>query len=224
MSQLEHLQQAERLASQLFDLTVERGLLTPGQTELTASDGIKALAYEFFGVTNFWHKRIVRSGVNTVFPYRENPEVRTFADDDIVFLDFGPVFAQWEADFGRTYVIGNDPTKFRLRDEAERIWKAGRDFAFENADLKACELYEFVTNEVTAAGYILGEQRHVGHLIGEFPHERVEDDKSTSYLTATNSLPLNRFDSNGEQWNWILECHLVDEQRGIGSFYEQLLQ
>ncbi len=223
MSKLEYLQEAEHLASQLFNLTVERGLLAPGQTELTASDDIKALAQEFFGVTNFWHKRIVRSGSNTVFPYRENPEVRTFTDDDIVFLDFGPVFAQWEADFGRTYVIGNDPAKLRLRDEAERIWNLGRNFASENSEIKACELYEFIANEVTAAGYSLGEQRHVGHLIGEFPHERVEDDKTTSYLTPTNSLPLVRYDNDGIQWNWILECHLVDEQRGIGSFYEQLL-
>jgi Xaa-Pro dipeptidase len=27
-------------------------------------------------------------------------------NDDIVFADFGPVFEGWEADFGRTWVIG----------------------------------------------------------------------------------------------------------------------
>jgi Xaa-Pro dipeptidase len=29
-------------------------------------------------------------------------------DDDIVFCDFGPVSEEWEADFGRTFVLGSD--------------------------------------------------------------------------------------------------------------------
>ncbi|WP_431213706.1 hypothetical protein ACQ86N_01985 [Puia sp. P3] len=31
-----------------------------------------------------------------------------------MFFDFGPIFEDWEADFGRTYVIGSDPTKHKL--------------------------------------------------------------------------------------------------------------
>ena len=223
MSRLARLQEAERMASELFNLAIAQDLLRPGNSELTASDGIKALAEQHFGVESFWHKRIVRSGPNTVHPYRENPEVRIFTDDDIVFLDFGPVFAQWEADLGRTYVIGNDPAKLQLRDEAERIWHMGRNFAMANPEIAANDLYSFVTNEVHEAGYQLGEQRHVGHLIGEFPHERVEDDKTTSYLTPVNTLPLQRTDADGNQWHWILECHLVDPELNIGSFFEQLL-
>ena len=55
-----------------------------------------------FGVRKFWHKRIVRSGVNTLEPYRSNPEELTLRADDIVFFDFGPIFSDWEADVGRT--------------------------------------------------------------------------------------------------------------------------
>ena len=223
MSRLQHLQDAELLASQLFEMTIDQGLLHPGNTELTASDGIRDLAATHFGVEKFWHKRIVRSGPNTVHPYRENPEVATFTDDDILFLDFGTVFSHWEADFGRTYVIGNDPAKLRLRDEAERIWYLGRNFAIENPGITAQNLHAFVANEVRIAGYVFGEQRHVGHLIGEFPHERVEDDKATSYLTPDNTLPLQRKDSQGNRWHWILECHLVDPDLNLGSFFEQLL-
>lgn len=223
MSRLQQLRDAEALASQLFEMSIDQGLLRPGNTELTASDGIKDLAATHFGVDTFWHKRIVRSGPNTVYPYRENPQVRTFTDDDILFLDFGPVFSQWEADFGRTYVIGNDPIKLRLRDDAERIWNLGRGFAKANSHINAHELFQFVRNEAQGSGYALGEQRHVGHLIGEFPHERVEDDKVTSYLTADNVLPLHREDGSGNSWNWILEVHLVNPQHNIGSFFEQLL-
>jgi Xaa-Pro dipeptidase len=223
MSRLRRLIEAEHLATELFQRAVAEGLLDPGSTELTASDGIKELATKEFGVENFWHKRIVRSGNNTVHPYRENPEVLTIQADDIIFLDFGPVFADWEADFGRTYVNGTDPAKLRLRDEAERIWNLGRNFAVQNPSINGHELYAYIANEVRLSGYVLGEQRHVGHLIGEFPHERVEDDKTTSYLTPDNTLSLQRTDAEGNQWHWILECHLVDPELNIGSFFEQLL-
>jgi Xaa-Pro dipeptidase len=43
-------------------------------------------------------------------------------EDDIVFLDFGPVFEEWEADFGWTYVVGNDPLKHKLRRDIEEAF------------------------------------------------------------------------------------------------------
>jgi hypothetical protein len=36
-----------------------------------------------------------------------------------VFFDFGPVFEEWEADVGRTYVIGNDSLKHKLKKDIE---------------------------------------------------------------------------------------------------------
>ena len=54
-----------------------------------------------FGVSRHWHKRIVRAGPNTLEPYKQNPPDREITADDIVFLDFGPIFEEWEADFGR---------------------------------------------------------------------------------------------------------------------------
>ncbi len=45
-------------------------------------------------------------------------------DDDIVFADFGPVFDDWEADYGRTWVIGNNPDKLRRRDDLAEVFDA----------------------------------------------------------------------------------------------------
>ena len=59
-----------------------------------------------FGITRHWHKRLVRSGKNTLETARDNPPDRVIEDDDIVFLDFGPIFEEWEADFGRIFVLG----------------------------------------------------------------------------------------------------------------------
>jgi hypothetical protein len=53
-----------------------------------------------YGISRYWHKRIVRAGRNTLAPYDENPPDLTVGEDDIVFLDLGPVFEQWEADSG----------------------------------------------------------------------------------------------------------------------------
>ena len=224
VSRLRELEIAESLALELLELSVEHGLLSPGQTELTASDGIRNLAEQQFGITHFWHKRIVRSGENTLHPYQVNPPVRTFDTDDILFIDFGPVLKKWEADVGRTYVIGDNPLKCLLRDDTEKIWTLGRDFALTNSNISGGELYSFMKEQAELHGYFLGDQRHVGHLIGEFPHERIENDAAISYLTPSNTQPLNRRDLNGNQWHWILECHLVSPTLGVGGFFEQLLK
>ena len=224
VSRLRELEIAESLALELLELSVEHGLLSPGQTELTASDGIRNLAEQQFGITHFWHKRIIRSGENTLHPYQVNPPVRTFDTDDILFIDFGPVLKKWEADVGRTYVIGDNPLKCLLRDDTEKIWTLGRDFALTNSNISGAELYSFMKEQAELHGYFLGDQRHVGHLIGEFPHERIENDAAISYLTPSNTQPLNRRDLNGNQWHWILECHLVSPTLGVGGFFEQLLK
>ena len=98
--------------------------------ELSPEDRIKELnqqifelAFELFGIEKYWHKRIVRAGANTLKPYDENPPDLLIKDDDIIFFDFGPIFEDWEADFGRTYVIGNDPYKIKLKNDIERIYK-----------------------------------------------------------------------------------------------------
>lgn len=223
MSELDGLLEAERMARQLFDLAQSNGVFVPGSDELTASDEIKRLAKEHFDISAFWHKRIVRSGANTVHPYAINPPVREFMSDDILFLDFGPVLEQWEADLGRTYVIGSDPAKLRVRDDTARIWQAGRDHFVEAPEITAAELFAYMDATAREAGYTLGEQRHVGHHIGEFPHERVEDDEITSYISPGNDLPMRRLDPAGRRWNWILECHLVDGSGEFGGFFEQLL-
>ena len=47
---------------------------------------------------------------------------------DIVFLDFGPIFEEWEADYGRTYVLGNDSLKKKLANDIEIAWRKANIF------------------------------------------------------------------------------------------------
>lgn len=100
------LGEAQSKAEELFDEVERRGLIRPAITESGLNNEIYALAEEMFGITTYWLKRIIRAGRNTLLPYAENPPDLTIGTDDILFLDLGPVFEQWEADFGRTFVLG----------------------------------------------------------------------------------------------------------------------
>jgi len=216
------LRAAEANAVRLFDEVVSRGLVAPGRTETDISEDVRRVARELFGVTQHWHKRIVRSGPNTLLPYAENPPNRLLGRDDIVFFDFGPVFAEWEADLGRTYVLGDDPVKCRLRDDLEPIYREGREYFDAHPQVTGAQLYDFVVGRAEARGWEFGGPI-AGHLIGEFPHERIQGDKITLYIAPENHTRMRDVDPRGYQRHWILEVHLVDRRREIGGFFEQLL-
>ncbi len=216
------LREAEAKAAELFDETVARGLIRAGKTELQLSDEVRDLAAELFGIKRFWHKRIVRAGVNTLEPYRANPADRTLGEDDILFLDFGPIFEEWEADFGRTYVLGDDPHKHRLADDLPRIWTAGREHFRNTPGITGEQFFEHVLGLIADGGWGHGAS-HAGHLVGEFPHERISGSDIDCYITTGNDRPMHRPDPNGNPCHWILEVHLTDRERGFGGFFEQLL-
>lgn len=218
----ESLRDAQAKAARLFEDVVDRGLIRPGRTESQISDDVRTVAAELLGVTQHWHKRIVRSGPNTLLPYAENPPDRQIGADDIVFFDFGPVFAAWEADFGRTYVLGEDPVKLRLRDDLEPVFWEGRRHFESEPDITGGELYAFVVEGAQARGWEYGGPI-AGHLIGEFPHERIQGDKITLYVAPENATRMRDLDEQGCERHWILEIHLVDRDRQIGGFFEQLL-
>jgi Xaa-Pro aminopeptidase len=213
---------AQANAVALFDEVVTRGIIVAGRGEQAASDRIRDLANEMFGKTRHWHKRIVRSGPHTMFPYRENPPDRVIEADDIVFADFGPVFEEFEADLGRTYVLGDDPVKHRLAADLPVIFAAGRRYFASHPDITGAQLYAEVGRMAREAGWSLGGW-HAGHLVGEFPHEKIDGADIESYIAPENSTPMRRHDKSGRLCHWILEIHLTDTAGEFGGFYEQLL-
>lgn len=213
---------AQAKAAELFAAVEARGLVAPGVREAQASDAIRDLAAELFGVRRHWHKRIVRSGPNTLEPYRENPPDRVIGADDIVFCDFGPIFEDWEADFGRTFVLGKDPVKLRLRDALPTVWDAGRAFYESRPEITGEQLFAHMTMLAERAGWEFGGTI-AGHLVGRFPHEKIDGEDIESYIAPGCDRPLRRTDRSGNTCHWILEVHLVDRARQIGGFHEELL-
>ncbi|QBS43365.1 M24 family metallopeptidase [Nocardia sp. CS682] len=213
---------AEAKAVALFDEVVRRGIIAPGMRESAVSDAVRDLADEMFGTRRYWHKRIVRSGSNTLEPYSANPPDREIGADDICFLDFGPIFADWEADFGRTFVLGDDPAKLALRDALEPLWEQGRAYFEAHPDITGDQLYTYVSHQAAEQGWELTAEI-AGHLVGEFPHKQISGTELTSYVAAGSTVPMRRLDPKGRICHWILEIHLVDRAHNIGGFFEQLL-
>lgn len=213
---------AQGKAARLFREIEERGLVAPGEGERAVSDRVRDLANELFGTTRHWHKRIVRSGPNTLAPYRENPPDRVIGADDIVFADFGPIFEEYEADFGRTFVLGDDPVKHRLRADLPEVFAAGKRHFESHPEITGAALHAEVARLAAGAGWELGGW-HAGHLVGEFPHEKIDGADTESYIAPANDTPLRRTDKAGGACHWILEIHLVDPARRFGGFYEELL-
>lgn len=216
------LAQAQRKAETLFAEVVDRGLIRAGVSEAELSDEIHEIAVERFGLRRHWHKRVVRSGPNTVLSYHADPPNRRLQDDDIVYLDFGPLFEEWEADFGRSYVLGNDPRKHKLVADLSHAFRLGKQHYLQTPDLTAGALYDFVSALAEQAGWVFGAPT-AGHLIGRFPHETSPGDRQRLSIRHGNDLPLSARDAKGQPRHWILEVHLVEQTRSFGGFYEELL-
>jgi Xaa-Pro aminopeptidase len=216
------LRDAETKASNLFAEAEKRKLIRAGITEKALNKELYDLAFEMYGIEKYWHKRIVRAGPNTVHPYRENPPDLLIQSDDIIFFDFGPVFEDWEADFGRTYVLGTDPVKLKIQREIEEAWQLGKTHFDQTPDITGAQLFSFVVGLAESRGWAF-PQAHCGHLIGNFPHERIQGDEFENYIHPENHKQLRATYKNGVPRDWILEIHFVDRNRQIGGFFEQLL-
>lgn len=218
----EALAQAQRRAEQLFAEVVATGLIRPGVLESELTGEIYELAARRFGVRRHWHKRLARCGPNTVQGYYAEPPDRRVAGDDVVYLDFGPVFDEWEADFGRTYVLGSDARKHKLVADITMAFRKGKQHFIDTPDLTAGALYDFVCNLAAEAGWEFGAPT-AGHLIGHFPHEHAPGTPKPFSIRHGNELRLRELDANGAPRHWILEIHFIDQAREFGGFYEELL-
>ena len=212
---------AEQKAKELFNTVEQRGLIAPGKTESALAAEIVNLAKEM-GIDNFWHKKIVRAGVNTLHPYNGDPADRVIENDDIVFLDFGPVYNGWEADLGRTYVIGKDPLKLKLKKDIEDAWQEANAWYLKQPELTGAACFQYLTALAKKYGWEYAGDIG-GHIVGRFPHEQPDDPADLGLdIHPDNHSSIFLLDKNGNKRHWILEIHFVDREKGIGGFFEQL--
>ncbi|OAR01448.1 hypothetical protein LLEC1_07507 [Akanthomyces lecanii] len=215
------LQEAQVKAVALFK-EIEETLIRPGISDTALSAEIAALGRARHGLETHWHKRIVRSGPNTLAAYKESPPDRVIEADDILVVDLGPVFEAWEADFGRTYVLGGDARKMRVRDALEPMWHDIRARYRARPGMTGAELYAIAKSTGEAAGWTWGASI-AGHIVGAFPHERIPQDQWPLYIAEENTTSMQTVGKDGYMRQWILEIYLHDKEGQFGGFFEQLL-
>ena len=214
---------AEQKAKELFNTVEQRGLIVAGKTEATLSDEIVKIAREDFGAENHWGKKIVRTGINTLQPYVSNPPDRVIRDGDILFFDFHPVFEGWEADLGRTYVLGNDALKLKIKKDIEAAWHEANAWYFKQSSLTGAGYFNYVAGLTKRYGYEFGNAI-AGHIVGRFPHEQPDNPNDLCLdVHPDNHTDILQPDKHGNKRYWMLELHFVDRPNNIGAFFEQLL-
>ncbi len=214
---------AEQKAKELFKTIEKRGLIVPGKMESELANEIVKIAKEDFGVENHWGKKIVRTGVNTLQPYIGDPQDLVIKNGDILFFDFHPVFEGWEADLGKTYVLGKDPLKHKIVKDVEDAWYVGNEWYFKQDELTGAQFFNYACELAKSYGYEFGNAIS-GHIIGKYPHEQ-PDDPNDLCLDAhpDNHNDILQLDKHGNKRHWMLELHFVDRKNSIGAFFEQLL-
>ncbi|MBL7919896.1 MAG: aminopeptidase P family protein [Bacteroidia bacterium] len=225
MSNVKHqLILAQEKAKELFTKVEANKLIIPGKTERQLSDEIVQLAKNHFEVENHWGKKIVRAGINTLQPYTANPANLVIKDGDIIFFDFHPVFEGWEADLGRTYVLGNDPLKIKIKKDVEMAWHEAKNWYSRQTSLTGAQYFTYITALANRYGYEFGNEI-AGHIIGRYPHEQPDDPNDLCLdIHANNHIDILQLDKYGNKRHWMLELHFVDRKNNIGAFFEQLLE
>jgi Xaa-Pro aminopeptidase len=216
------LEAAQARALELFVAIEAAGLIAPGRSEREIEDDIRGLAAREFGVEKHWHRRIVRSGPNSVTIAGDNPPVRMIEADDIVYLDLGPVFEGWEADIGKSYVLGSDPRKQALVAELPRQFDRMQAHFRAHPHITGAALHDFAVQSADAAGWRFGG-KIAGHIVSEFAHAQIPGSKELNRIVPSNDAPMSDPDGNGNPRHWIGEIHLVDRDSTFGGFYERLL-
>ncbi|HEY6471878.1 MAG TPA: M24 family metallopeptidase [Acidimicrobiales bacterium] len=181
----------------------------PGMAEEEA----KAIARDILkdmGMRRGWHHIIVRCGSNTTKDFMERSEPGVvLGENDIFFVDIGPIYENTEGDAGDTFVFGSDPDHLRARKEVRLIWDDVRAKWFADG-VTGKELYDYAIEVAGSFGWKLNMDLS-GHRLSEFPH------------SAHYDGPLAEVEFRPNPNLWVLEIAIAHPERKFGAFYEDLL-
>lgn len=183
-------------------------LIKPGMREEDAHAIYKELCKKY-PVEKQWHPAKLRFGPNTLKSFKELSDPYVLQEEDLYFIDIGPVIEGHEADYGETFVLGNNfdhkqiaAASKTIFDEVSKVWREKR--------ITGPELYAYAEERARIHGNILDRESD-GHRIGDFPHHVF----FRGGLPETNEIPLPDA--------WILEIHLAHPSGKFGAFFEDLL-
>jgi len=183
--------------------------IRPGMLEERARE-ITREVLKGAGMTRGWHAPQVRFGRNTLKPFGAPSEPGVVLNDnDIFFLDIGPVWRQIEGDAGATFAVGDDPDMLRIVADVRRVFDDSR-LAWLTRGLTGAQLYDFASQRARDLGWELNLDMN-GHRLANFPHAAIHDG------------PLANTVFRPSAGLWVLEIQIRHPTRLISAFYEDLL-
>lgn len=183
--------------------------VAPGMTE-EAGQALARQVLKDAGTLRGWHGIHVRFGANTLKNFGEPsaPGV-VLGEDDIFFIDIGPVWQGHEGDGGDSFVTGDDPDMVRAADDVRTLFGMARD-AWRADGLTGQGLYDFLDRRAENLGWRLNLDIS-GHRLSDFPHAVKHDGALADIVYAPKS------------GLWVLEVQIRHPERPFGAFYEDLL-
>jgi len=162
------------------------------------------------GLRKGWHKIVVRVGSNTLKHFHDPSEAGVvLSDDDIFFVDIGPIFRGGEGDVGLTVAVGDDPDMHAAVTDVRALWdEVRRKWVVDGVSGSA--LYQFADSSATSMGWNLNLGL-AGHRLSDFPHKA----RYAGTLSGVGFRPTSGL--------WVLEIHIRHPERKFGAFFEDLL-
>jgi Xaa-Pro aminopeptidase len=162
------------------------------------------------GMLRGWHAPYLRFGTNTLKNYGEPSEPGVaLRDDDIFFLDIGPVWQKWEGDAGDTFVVGNDPGMHKAARDVRRVFDDVK--ARWRADgTSGVALYQYAAMRARELGWELNLAMN-GHRLADFPHKALH----AGALAEASFTPTANL--------WVLEIQIRHPDLPFSAFFEDVL-
>jgi len=204
---LQRMLSASRLSWQAVERMAET--FRPGLRESDARAQARRILDDL-GCERLWHPTHIRFGSNTTKTFSQTSDGDpVLGEDDIYFIDIGPVFDGHEGDVGATFTTGADAGKAAcaataklLFEDVSAKWRQDR--------LSGPSLYAYAAQRAVELGWMLNLGVK-GHRVGDYPHSIHRGGK------------LGAFDGEPTPGVWILEIQIADASRTFGAFYEDLL-
>jgi len=137
--------------------------------------------------------------------------VEVLEENDLFFIDIGPVINGHEGDYGDTFLmLSHEQQKFDIIQATKLVFNETSK-AWLDHNLSGKKLYEFTSNKAASLGYDLHPKQQ-GHRLGDFPYHVHYKGK----LAESEKVPCENL--------WVLEVHLLSKDKHYGAFFEDILQ